>query len=178
MLTWLVGVALLGGAGLSAFLFWRLHRAKRDRVSLRLLAGRSRLLAEEVEHHAETLGSFDYQGLAHVRQQAQEALDQLHLLLVERQAHLLSYAELVGLQAIKIGRLNSALEPAPPPPPALPALEPEPAPAPERESVQPAAAEPESASTRRDRAGLEGELLSKIGELHEPRRDKKTPPRT
>lgn len=174
MITWFIVAAVLCGASLGALFVWRLHRAKQDRVSLRLLTGRSRLLAEEIAHHSSALQNFDQQGLSLLRQQAQQALDHLHLLLVERQAHLLNYGELARLQDRKITRLGATTEP---PPPVSPPAESAP-PIPPSEPTRPSNPGSESSPPPRDRASIEDQLLSRIGELREPRPARKSPPRT
>ena len=163
MTSWFLAAVLLCCAGLSAFILYRMHRHKQERLELRLLTGRSRLLEEEVAQHLEALQSFDQEAFDAQRQKAENALNQMHLFLIERQAHLLNYEDLINLQHYKINILTSASDHA------LKDLSPSSGPDIALDS------EPysEPAAPRQDRASLEDQLLNKISQLNKKRRDEK-----
>ena len=169
MTGWLiVVVVLLGSAGLAvAFLYLRRHRGRQQALQLRLLAGRSQLLGEEIGRHVEALDVFDQETLVARRQEAENALNQLHVLLIERQAHLLNCEDLVHLQQHKINHLRTALEDHPP----LSGPDTTPGSSPAAEEADP----------QRARNQIEDELLSKINQLRtqdEKQTRRRKPPQT
>lgn len=83
-----------------AFAHWRLQ--KRDRIRLRLHAGRRRLLGEEIERRAAELVQYDESLLAPARFDADRALDELHVAMMDREAHVLNCQDLAHLQRHKI----------------------------------------------------------------------------
>lgn len=100
-------VSLTALAALAALLLiWAYRRNKEATTQLRLLNGRRLLLDEEIARQSAALQAIDAERLEALRQRAEEALDGLNIALVERQAHLLNYADLAHLQAYKI-RLHS-----------------------------------------------------------------------
>ena len=150
MIIWFAIFASLAGAGMIALFFYLGGRRRRQkRLELRLLAGRQRLLGEELERCTADLQEFDQEELAALRQEAENALDQLHVALIERQAHLLNYEDLAHLQQCKIDILDAAcaeIEAVPPP-----------------SSHEPAPTPP---PPRKERSELENQLLDKINRLH------------
>ena len=175
----------LGGA-----VAWKLHRRRQQRVNLRLLTGRRHLLSEQIEERYEALADIDAQQMAEQTGRSRQALEELGVLLIERQSKLLTFEDLVGLEAYKIDVLHAALHAAATP--AAPSTEatdagmpfdhstPEPAPttegprhrkADERPPTSPSAepAPPE----RRDRAGLEQAVLQRINQLNREGKNKK-----
>lgn len=157
IIDWLVPFALPLCALLGVlFFFQRLRRQKRERLEMRLLAGREKLLEEELQRHRERLHAFDQNGLDALRQQAETTCDDLHMQLIERQAYLLSCEDLAHLKDCKISLLLSRLEAALTPPP----------PSPSKQSSTPISPPPQ------DRTQLENQLLSQIGDRQKaaPRR--------
>lgn len=166
-MTWLFTVSLLSCVGLgAAFSYLRIRRQKKDHLELRLLAGRRRLLEEEIAHNLETLQNFTYQALSTQQQEGREALDQLHLLLVERQAHLLNSEDLIHLQNYKISVLKAILDDD---------ASDRPAPSNSEIAPGPTALAEEPPSHHRDRANVENQLLSKIGQLNKGTSAEKKP---
>ena len=150
MIIGLIIFAIIVCGGLIALFFYLGRRwSRKKRLELRLLAGRQQLLGEELERCTADLQEFDQEELAALRQEAENALGQLHVQLIERQAHLLNYEDLAHLQQCKIDILDAAgaqLEEAP-----LPSShEPTPTPPPQR----------------KERSELENQLLDKINRLH------------
>jgi hypothetical protein len=90
-----------------AFVHWRLQ--KRDRIQLRLHRGRSRLLGEEIEQRAAELIRYDDEMLAPARFDADRALDELHVAMMDRHAHVLNSQDLAHLQRHKIAIQEHAL---------------------------------------------------------------------
>ena len=181
MIAW-IGVSALIGSGLAglAYVLFAIHRRKQDRINLRLIAGRHRLLDEEIEHHLDRLAGFDQDVLRTLRSQSSAALDQLNVLLVDRQAHLLSYQDLSNLQEYKIESLGLAMDSAEAPAHRESKRSPtkerdvagesgdsgrqlsHPAATPAKRSERPPPPEPRG----RDRASLENTVLAKIGQLN------------
>jgi hypothetical protein len=171
--TWIITITLLALAlilGLGLLLLAR--QRKRERLELRLLSGRRQLLGRELDACFVELDAIDQQAIAAQRQQAESALDLLHIALVERQAHLLNYEDMVHLQQCKFDLLA-----APPPAqdPALTAI----AEPPRRKDTErmtrkkPLAAAAKNQDQDRDRSTLESDLLSKISQLQDDKKPKK-----
>lgn len=184
-------VICLAGAGILLVL----RRRRQERLELRLLAGRERLLGDEIEACLAALEEQDGERVATARAAAETALDGLHTKSMERQAHLLNYEDLVHLQQCKIEALQAArlAPPAAPKPveigesarrgvePAAPrrATEPRPQsrgtrpPAPAVEPEPPVAAprsrppspRPEPPPPPKERTQLEEELRQRISKL-------------
>lgn len=83
-----------------AFAHWRLQ--KRDRLQLRLLRGRRKLLGEEIERRTSELIQHSDELLAPARFDADRALDELHVAMMDRHAHILNCQDLARLQVHKI----------------------------------------------------------------------------
>lgn len=160
IINWLIPVAIPLCALLAVLVFFqRLRRQKQERLELRLLAGREKLLGEELERHRERLQTFDQNGLDALRQRAEATCDDLHMQLIERQAYLLSCEDLAHLQNCKIDLLTTRIEAAQTsPPPSSSASAPSPTSTP--------------SSPPQDRTQLESQLLSQIGDRQKnvPRR--------
>ncbi len=90
-----------------AIAHWRLQ--KRDRIQLRLHRGRSRLLGEEIERRVAELIRYDDEMLAPARFDADRALDELHVVMMDRHAHILNSQDLAHLQRHKIAIQEHAL---------------------------------------------------------------------
>ena len=73
---------------------------------MRLLAGRRRLLGEEVETRVERLAELDPEELATNRGLADASLDGIHMALLEREAHLQNLQNLAHLQQHKLAVLR------------------------------------------------------------------------
>jgi len=159
MTIWLIAIAAFSCTGLGVLIFYlRMRRRKQERLELRLLAGRGKLIGEELDYRLKLLQTFDQEELAALRQEAENALDQLQVALVERQAHLLNYEDLAHLQQCKIDILGGAREDLEDVP-SLPAVEPAPAPSP----------------PGKDRTQLEDELLEKISKLRQDKTRRNNP---
>ena len=132
------------------FVYLRLRRRRQEFLQLRLLAGQERLLGEEIERHMAMLDNGDHERLEAQCQRAGESLDQLNMDLIERQAHLLNFEDLVHLQQCKLQILtarDAEREISPSLPPETPA------------------ASSQSPDPYQDRSQLEGQLLSRISQL-------------
>jgi len=168
----------LGGA-----VAWKLHRRRQQRINLRLLAGRRHLLSQQIEKRCEALADIDEQQMAEQTGRSRQALEELDILLIERQSKLLNSEDLAGLQDYKIDVLQAALQAADTP--ALPSTEatdtgmpfddstPEPAATTEgprhRRAEERSPASPSTKPTppeRRDRARLEQAVLQRINQLN------------
>lgn len=137
-------------AVLAALVFYgKRRRRKRERLELRLLVGRERLLSQELEESLNKLREFAPQPMATLRQEVEAALDLLHLRLMERQAHLLNYEDLVHLQQCKIEALKETL--------ANPAFE--------DLSSLPSRSPRAATPPPKDRTQLENQLLDRISRL-------------
>ena len=140
---------------------WRLRKQRRTR--LRLLAGQQRVLGEEISRRQEQLGEFGSGSLVSGREAAAAALDQLHVAVVERQAHLMNCEDLAHLLDCKIQALAERLvhldgeADTSTTPEAIGA----PSPTPERTSGR---------QERRDRGQLEDELRARISQRRQPPR--------
>lgn len=153
MILWsFIAAALAALVVLGTFLYRR-RRHKQERLQLRLVAGRSHLLSEELRQSLASLERFGQEDPRAVMEQAPAALDQLHLALVERQAHLQNCDELARLQQRRLALLSTSREEEARAPRAPAVVEPSP-PAP-----RPTPAAP------RDRRQIENQLLSRIEEL-------------
>lgn len=150
MAIWFFAPLLAMGVALALLVLYRARRRKKQRLQLRLLAGKSHLLSAEIAHCLEELERLDQEGADEARAAAEEALDQFHVLLVERQAHLQNCEDLVHLQQRKLAYLGEEAPRA--------------AAAPAR---RPATASPPSPAQRRTQ--LEDQLLRQIEELNKQR---------
>lgn len=113
---WVLSVALaaLGGGALIAAL--RLRRNRSDRLQLRLLAGRRRLLGDELADRCQRLTDLGADGARQLSLQAEAAVDRIHMGLLDREAHLQNLADLADLQRHKIAVLRRQLVLGPQPP--------------------------------------------------------------
>ena len=148
VITTLLVLALILGCGLLLLA----RQRKNERTKLRLLTGRRQLLSRELDACFAELDALDEGTIATRRQEAEAALNQLHVALVERQAHLLNYEEMAHLQQCKIDLIA-------PPPAALEVEEPPAEKRPPRPATQPKREE------ERDRSTIESDLLNKISQL-------------
>ena len=88
---------------LVCLVLWFVRKRKRLQTQLRLLRGRRHILDEEISAQAASIQATDSSNrLSIMSQQANNALDVLNMALVERQAHLLNYADLAHLQEYKM----------------------------------------------------------------------------
>ena len=76
---------------------WLAKRRKQQRTQQRLLLGRRHLLDEEINLRQRELSTIDQGTISALRQSAEDGLNQLNIAVVERQAHLLNYADLAHL---------------------------------------------------------------------------------
>ena len=171
MPTWAIGLVLLSCAGLGlSLIFRRTRQRRRERLELRLLAGRSQLLEGEIANQLQNLTDFDEERLNALRLEADNALNLLQVTLIERQAHLLNCEDLTYLQKYKVNILNNHVETqnAAPPPPDNP-----PAAAPMAATSMP----PPSQDHPKDRSSIENELLNKINQLNQADKQGRKPPK-
>lgn len=160
----LASFVLLGlGSALGLVVLYLLRLRRAERLRLRLVAGQSHLLSAQLAQRLEDLKGLELEPIEDLQTEATASLDELHVLLVERQAHLQNCEDLVHLQRQKISWLAEAPKL---PPPARPAR-----PAPARET-NPAAAPPPA----QRRNHLEDQLLRQIEDLNKQRRNPPPPP--
>lgn len=94
---------LASATALVCVVLWFIRKRKRLQTQLRLLRGRRHILDEEISAQTASIKAADSSNrLETLSQQASNALDALNVALVERQAHLLNYADLAHLQDYKI----------------------------------------------------------------------------
>ena len=93
---------LASTAAITCLVLWFIRKQKRQQTQLRLLRGRRHILDEEISGQIASIQTTDSRRLDAISQQANNALDALNVALVERQAHLLNYADLAHLQDYKI----------------------------------------------------------------------------
>ncbi|MEW6749527.1 MAG: hypothetical protein AB1505_00935 [Candidatus Latescibacterota bacterium] len=167
MSQWIVlGAALVAALGLGLIL--AVHIRRRRRLELRLLAGREKLLGEEIARRLQALRALDTGQAQAQREAALAGVDALHAALTERQAHLLEWEEMVALQD---QRLSTAAQEAP----VGASRRTRPGGAGELPPQEP----PSESRPPRTRQHLEGELLERIGQLQAepPPPRKRRPPR-
>lgn len=168
MENWFSYLLLALGAGLGLAVAHVLRQRRAERLRLRLVAGQSHLLSAQLAQRLSDLEAFEQQPLEEWRAAAVEALDELHVLLIERQAHLQNCEDLVHLQQQKVAWLAKTPRATPPARPARPA-----ATASRQAKNPPPAATPPA--PRRDH--LEDQLLQQIDELNRKRRNPPPPPK-
>ena len=156
VITTLLVLALILGCGLLLLA----RQRKNERTKLRLLTGRRQLLSRELDACFAELDALDEGTIATRRQEAEAALNQLHVALVERQAHLLNYEDMAHLQQCKIDLIAT-------PPAALEVEEPPAEKRPPRPATQPKREE------ERDRSTIESDLLNKISQLQGGKKTKR-----
>ena len=100
----IAALALAAACGLGLVL-WQARRRKNARLERRLLRGRSHLLEEEVQSRLQALDALHARTPQADEEAAEAVLDEIQVLLVERQAHLQTYADLAHLQKTKIDLL-------------------------------------------------------------------------
>ena len=74
------------------------RRKKRRRRDLRLIAGQSRLLGDQISERLRLLDQYE----PALRAEAEHSLDILQVALIDRQAHLLNFEDLAMLQRYKL----------------------------------------------------------------------------
>ena len=131
---WVTFTILLAGALFAALVLVSRWRRRRLRLRLRLISGKGHLLGEEIAARCHDLERFDVDRLESLRATADAGVNGLHVFLLDRQAHLQNYEDLLHLQrhklaiqsraASEIPSANDELpggtteeQPAPPPPP-------------------------------------------------------------
>lgn len=135
---YLIAALSLGAASLGAAL-WLWRRRQNARVHRRLLRGRSHLLGEEIDQRLASLARLPER--EDTDAEVEVVLDEIQILLVERQAHLQTYADLAHLQKVKINLLarerRRALDQVPDnPPPVRPSASSEPLTPPDRDELE------------------------------------------
>ena len=93
---------LASTAAITCLVLWFVRKQKRQQTQLRLLRGRRHIIDEEISEQIASIQTTNSRRLDTISQQANNALDALNVALVERQAHLLNYADLAHLQDYKI----------------------------------------------------------------------------
>jgi hypothetical protein len=88
----------------------RIRHRRNNRLQLRLLAGRRRLLGEEIDTRSRRLDELDPEELAAQQNVADVALDGLHMDLLKREAQLQNLQELAHLQQRKLAVLQRRRE--------------------------------------------------------------------
>ena len=99
---WIASVLILCSVALAAYVFLTRWQQKRHRLRLRLLRGKNHLLSEQLDSRLEDLTAVDATKLAKAGADAEAGLNSLHIFLMDRQAHLQNYGELLQLQRHKI----------------------------------------------------------------------------
>ncbi len=135
-----------------------LRRKKQRRRDLRLVAGQSRLLGDQISERLSLLDQYQ----PALRAEAEHSLDMLQVGLIDRQAHLLNFEDLAMLQRYKLEIQESTARDCA----AQPSVRP-PAPPKEKEIPTPPVT----------RTELEDQLLEKINQLNsspkKPRRPRR-----
>jgi hypothetical protein len=161
METWISYVLLSLGSGLGLVVAYLLRQRRAERLRLRLVSGQSHLLSAQLAQRLADLEQLEQEPFAELHAEAAGALDELHALLIERQAHLQNCEDLVHLQRQKVSWLAQAPRTAP-------------APAKSRQAKA-AQAPPPPPAQRRDH--LEDQLLRQIEDLNKQRRNPPPPPK-
>jgi hypothetical protein len=110
---WILPAALAFVGLIAALAALRTRRRRSNRLQLRLLAGRRRLLGEEIETRSLRLAELDPEELATHRSLADASLDGIHVALLEREAHLQNLQDLAHLQQHKLAVLRRRYEELP-----------------------------------------------------------------
>jgi hypothetical protein len=160
METWISYILLGLGSALGLVVVYLLRQRRAERLHLRLVAGQSHLLSAQLAQRTEDLERLEQKSFDELHPEAVAALDELHAVLLERQAHLQNCEDLVHLQQQKISWLAKAPKRPPPTRPSQPARETKP---------------PAPAAQRRDH--LEDQLLRQIEDLNKQRRNPPPPPK-
>lgn len=159
----LASFVLLGlGLALGLVVLYLLRQRRAERLRLRLVAGQSHLLSAQLAQRLEDLERLDLEPLDEHQAEATSSLDELHVLLIERQAHLQNCEDLVHLQQQKISWLAKAPKVPPAARPSRPTRE-----------TKPAAPSTPPAQRRNH---LEDQLLRQIEDLNKQRRNPPPPP--
>jgi hypothetical protein len=103
---WILPVAFAIIGIVAVLVALRTRHRRNNRMQLRLLAGRRRLLGEEMETRSQRLADLDPELLANQRRLAEATIDELHMALLDREAHLQILQDLAGLQQHKIAVLE------------------------------------------------------------------------
>ena len=150
---------------LALALYLLARQRKKEAQELRLVIGRRQLIGQEIDRYLEELESLDQNEITALRQNAETALDQIHIALVERQVHLLNYEDMTHLQKCKMDLLADLSHP------------PLQVPAEDRADLQPQKTSTPPATQNqaktRDRSALEGELRDRINQLQDRKKTKK-----
>lgn len=163
MESWISPVLLGLGLTLGAAILYHLRQRRSARLRLRLLAGQSHLLSAQLAQRLEELERLDQSALAQLQEETSGILDDLHILLIERQAHLQNCEDLIHLQKQKVAWLATAPKPSP-----------QRAAKGRRETRPQATAPAPLPPPRRDQ--LEDHLLRQIDDLNKKRRNPPPPP--
>jgi hypothetical protein len=99
---WITSALILCSISLAAYVVLTRWQLKRRRLRLRLLRGQNHLLSEQIDSRLEDLTDFDAARLAKAGADAEAGLNSLHIFLMDRQAHLQNYEDLLLLQRHKI----------------------------------------------------------------------------
>ena len=147
------------GSALGLVVLYLLRQRRAERLRLRLVAGQRHLLSAQLAQRLEDLERLEGEPLDELQGEAAAALDELHVLMIERQAHLQNCEDLVHLQQQKMSWLAKAPKLPPPPRPSR--------------QTKPAAASTPPAQRRNL---LEDQLLRQIEDLNKQRRNPPPPP--
>ena len=106
MTLWILPAVIAAIAAVALVAALRIRRRRGNRLQLRVLAGRRRLLGEEIDERLGRLDELPVTELAADRRRAEAVLDLIHAQLLDREAHLQNMADLAGLQRHKIAVLS------------------------------------------------------------------------
>lgn len=148
-------------SALIILILWYIRKLKYRQTQLRLLRGRRHILDQQISAQTAAIQAIDGSRIDALRKQADGALDALNVELVERQAHLLNYADLVHLQDYKIQLCNGEINESSTPPP-LPTDTKKGADTIPRKNRE----EPSREEAPKGRNQIENQLLKKIGQIN------------
>ena len=154
----LFGIPVAAVALGAVLVFGYLRGKKQRRRDLRLVAGQSRLLGDQISKRLSLLDQYE----PALRAEAEHSLDMLQVALIDRQAHLLNFEDLATLQRYKLEIQESTA----------------------RECASQASVRPRAPSENEEiatppasRAELEDQLLEKINQLNSSPKKRRRPRR-
>lgn len=110
LILWILPAAFALAGVVAILAALRIRHRRNNRLQLRLLAGRRRLLGEEIDTRSRRLDELDPEELAAQQNVADVALDGLHMDLLKREAQLQNLQELAHLQQHKLAVLQRRRE--------------------------------------------------------------------
>ena len=164
---WVTFTILLAGALFAGLVLLSRWWRRRLRLKLRLISGKAHLLGEQIEARCHDLECFDLNRLESLRATADTGINRLHVFLLDRQAHLQNYEDLLHLQRHKLAIQLRAASEFPSADGELPA---------ETGEEQPAPPPRRATTMVEHREQIEEGLLDKIKQI-QSRNDEEDPPR-